>query len=399
MPTYSTRQRELLQVWQDGGLKRINILTGSVRSGKTWVSLVLWALWVATMPKDKAYLMAAKTLTSLRRNVLDLLQNLVGAANFTYSLAAKEARLFGRLVFLEGANDARAETKIRGMTLQGAYLDELTLFTEDFFTMLLSRLSEPGAIVLATTNPDAPLHWVKANYLDRQDKLDIFTMQFLIEDNTFLDADYVASLKQEYAGTVYYSRYIESLWTLADGLVYPNAMNAVVPTQERPYTAYQMGVDYGISNPCAFALFGLHDGVWYMVKEYYHSGRETGHPKTDDEYYAELEGFADDLPIGLVYIDPSAASFIELVRRKHRFVVRPADNSVLDGIRNTAMVMNTGRLKINDCCTHTIQEFNSYAWDDKSTEDKPLKANDHLCDAIRYFVQSNRLLRVGWYSE
>lgn len=199
---YTPKQLKLLNMWQRDELKRINLLEGSVRSGKTWISLVLWAFWVATMPKDKKYLMSAKTLTSLKRNCLDLLQELVGENNFTYSLPAKTALLFGRTIYLEGVNDSRAENKIRGMTLAGAYCDEVTLFTEDFFAMLLSRLSEKDAKLIATTNPDTPMHWLKKKYIERQNEMDMMCMRFLIDDNTFLDSKYVESLKNEYSGGV-----------------------------------------------------------------------------------------------------------------------------------------------------------------------------------------------------
>lgn len=200
---YTEKQKALLRLWQKNELKRITLLEGSVRSGKTWISLVLWAFWVATAPKDGRYLMAAKTLTSLRRNCLDVLEELVGTANFTYSLPKKEGCLFGRKIYLEGANDARAENKIRGMTLSGAYCDELTLFAEDFFAMLLTRLSAPGAKLIATTNPDSPFHWLKEKYIDRaaDGKIDMLTMKFLIDENTFLDADHSQhSAKQLYTG-------------------------------------------------------------------------------------------------------------------------------------------------------------------------------------------------------
>jgi len=221
---YAPKQRELLRLWQRGELRRINLLEGSVRSGKTWISLVLWAFWVATMPKDGNYLMVAKTLTSLRRNCLDLLQGLVGTKNFTYSLSKKEGRLFGRLIYLEGVNDARAESKIRGMTLQGAYCDELTLFSEDFFAMLLSRLSCPGAKLIATTNPDNPNHWLMKKYIQRKDELDMLVLKFLIDDNTFLDSEYVENLKKEYVG-VFYDRYVRGLWVTADGAIYQTFAN------------------------------------------------------------------------------------------------------------------------------------------------------------------------------
>ena len=123
---YTPKQAQLLQVFAHGGLHRINLLHGAVRSGKTYISLVIWAFWVASMPAGGQYLMCAKSLTTLKRNCLVLLQDLVGRRNFTFSLSQKEAKLFGRTVQLEGANDIRSESKIRGMTLQGAYCDELT---------------------------------------------------------------------------------------------------------------------------------------------------------------------------------------------------------------------------------------------------------------------------------
>lgn len=92
--------------------KRINLLTGSVRSGKTYVSLLKWAVFVGSMPDGSEFLMTGKTLTSLKRNCLGLLQELVGD-NFRYSISQKSGVLFGRRVWLEGANDDRAESKIR----------------------------------------------------------------------------------------------------------------------------------------------------------------------------------------------------------------------------------------------------------------------------------------------
>lgn len=154
---FSPKQKSALGLVKSGGLRRINLLEGSVRSGKTWISMIMWGFWVASAPENGAYLMAGKTLTTMRRNVLEPMCGLFGSC-FTYSLSKKEGRLFGRKIYLEGASNAQAESKIRGMTLNGAYCDELSLFPEDFFAMLLSRLSVSGAKLIATTNPDNPGH-------------------------------------------------------------------------------------------------------------------------------------------------------------------------------------------------------------------------------------------------
>lgn len=402
---YTPKQRELLRLWQTNKLKRINLLSGSVRSGKTWISLVLWAFWVATMPKEKNYLMTAKSLTTLKRNVLDLLTELVGEKNFIFSIAQKQALLFGRKIYLEGANDARAESKIRGMTLQGAYCDELTLYGEDFFTMMLSRLSEPNAKLFATTNPDSPMHWLNKQYIERRHKLSMLLMTFLIDDNTFLDPNYVEELKKEYVG-VFYDRFIKGEWVLAEGRVYPGFSEIDNVTEDIPESGtYYISIDYGTLNPFSAGLWCVSDGKAVRIKEYYHSGRDTKRQLTDEEYYAELEkliqytdseGVLQEYEIDRVVIDPSAASFIACMRRHGKFRVKHAVNTVIDGIRNVTSMLNSKRLFVHSSCKDSIKEFKLYSWDDKAQEDKVIKENDHAMDDIRYFVNTILVKEFKW---
>lgn len=351
---------------------------------------MLWAFWIKTSPKDKLYLMCAKSLTTLKRNCLILLQELVGEGNFTFSIPAKEGYLFGHRILFEGANDARAESKIRGMTLQGAYCDELTQFPEDFFAMLLSRLRVPGAKLFATTNPDNPNHWLMQNYIKRADELDFLDVKFTIDDNTMLPTDYVENIKREYTG-IFYDRFILGLWTAAEGLVYPMFSEALHVVDEVPRQALQRGrwyisVDYGTVNPTSAGLWCLWKGTAYRVKEYYYNSREPGKRQlTDEEHYAGLEVLAGDRRIERVVVDPSAASFKATIRRHGRFAVWDADNRVLDGIRLTASLLQAGRLNIHRDCTDCIHEFRSYRWDTEAGEDTVIKENDHAMDDIRYF--------------
>ncbi len=381
------KQNELMNIAK-GGLKRINILHGSVRSGKTWISLILWCIWIQNMPKDKTYIMTAKTLGTLKRNCLDLLEILAGRKNFKYSISKKEGVLYGRKIYFEGVSDSEAESKIRGMTLQGAYCDELTLFTEDFFNMLLSRLSETNAKLFGTTNPDNPNHWFKVNYIDRKDELDFFMMEFLIDDNTFLDKRYVEELKKEYTG-VFYRRFILGEWCSAEGLVYPmfdKSKNVVrdIPN-ETDETEYYISIDYGTLNPCSMGLWQVNKEEAVRIKECYYSGKKSRKLLTDEEYYDLLEKLSCGYPIKCVVIDPSAASFITTIRRRGKFTVRKANNNVLDGIRITGTLLQNGKLKIHESCTDSIREFETYSWDEKSPEDKVIKEFDHAMDDIRYF--------------
>lgn len=394
-------------LWQRNKLRRINILEGSVRSGKTWVSLVLWAFWVKTMPMSGLYLMSAKSITTLKRNCLLPLQELVGESNFRFSTSAKEGWLFGRHIILEGANDIRSEGKIRGVTLQGAYCDELTQQPEDFFTMLLSRLSVEGAKLFGTTNPDTPFHWLKVKYLDRADELDLLGVKFLIDDNTTLPREYVENIKKEYTG-VFYERFILGRWTVAEGMIYPEYKKAIAeppettPEQDRD-AEYVLSIDYGTENAFAALLWRRYGKTWYAIREYYYSGRERGIPKTDEQYAQDLDRLLQDIRPGerlKTIVDPSAASFITLLRQRRnsdgvtpRYKVIPADNAVVDGIRETATAMQQGLIKIVPGLKYWRREVESYVWDDDPAEDKPVKENDHAMDAKRYFVKTMKLVQ------
>ena len=403
-------------MWQAHKLKRINLLEGSVSSGKTWISLVLWAFWVKTMPLDGLYMMCAKSLTTLKRNCLLLLQELIGETNFSFSISTKEGQLFGRKVLLEGANDIRSESKIRGLTLQGAYCDELTQFPEDFFAMLLSRLRMPGAKLFGTTNPDAPSHWLKVKYIDRQNDLDLLDVKFLLDDNTTLPADYVENIKKEYIG-VFYERFILGLWTLAEGIIYPMYKDAVIndlPCDDKgqilPVQEYMVSIDYGTMNAFAALLWAKRGDTWIAEKEYYYSGRSKGLTKTDQEYADDLKVWIADAwetqkanPVhsalggGTIQrkiktiIDPSAASFIALLGKQEWPRVLPADNDVINGIMETARAMQSGKIKILSTLKAWQGEAGGYVWDEKSVEDKPKKENDHLMDSMRYFVKTTHI--------
>ena len=376
-----------MELWRTKKLQRINLLEGSVSSGKTWISLVCWGFWLATMPQNQLYLMCGKSLTTLKRNCLIPLEAMFGQSNFSFSTSAKEAYLFGRRILLEGANDARSEGKIRGLTLQGAYCDELTLFPKDFFVMLLSRLRVPGAKLIATTNPDSPQHWLKREYIDHMAELDMLTMRFLLEDNTTLDPQYVAAVKAEYTG-VFYHRFILGEWCVAEGLIYPMFDKAVhVKSLPHPQGEWYVSVDYGTLNAFSAGLWCYDGTTAYRVAEYYYSGREQKRQRTNTQYLQSIQQLTAGKSISAVIVDPSAASFIAELRQAG-FLVRKGKNDVVEGIRRTAAALEQGKLLFSPDCKNSFREFALYRWDESSSQDRPIKENDHAMDDIRYFVST-----------
>ena len=377
MVNFTAKQSEIIRLLKRGELRRINILQGSVSAGKTWISLIIWALWVATRPREYLYMMCGKSLQTLKRNCLLPLQGLIGSRNFSYSLATKEGVLFGHKVMLEGANDQRSEGKIRGITLGGAYCDELTLFPKDFFVMLLSRLRVEGAKLIATTNPDVPTHWLKTEYLDNDALCDsLLSVFFHIDDNTTLPAEYVESLKKEYTG-VYYDRFICGDWVVANGAIYkvfsdnPTAYNAAA----LPHFDYiNIGLDFG-GNGSRHALVA--SGITHGCEKLYalRTERIPAEGMTPQALYKRVYDFCEKIcnlygTVSAVYADSAEQTLIAGLRLALNPLGIVVKNSlkrqINDRIRATTMLMGGGRFfLVSEDCGSLINAFKGAVWDDK----------------------------------
>jgi len=385
---------------------RINVWHGAVSSGKTVASLLAFLFAVVRAPENGLIFIVGRTLDTIGRNVIEPLQQPMGpfgpfARYVHWNRGANTAVIFGRVVHLVGANDVRAEGRIRGATAALMYIDEASLIPEAFWVMCLSRLRVPGARLLATTNPDAPLHWLRQNYLLRTD-LNMRQWHFVLDDNPFLSREYVEDLKNEYTG-LWYRRFILGLWCLAEGAVYDAWNPDVHVVKVLPHIVewVGLGVDYGTTNPFAGELLGLgSDGALYFCSEYYYNAKLKHRQLSDHEYAKELLGWLDGVPIpgstlrGVrprwTAIDPSAASFrIELYQQGLPSVL--ADNAVLPGVRQFASLLATQRLYVHESCKALIAEIPGYSWDPKAAEegrDEPQKVDDHCCDAGRYVVRT-----------
>ena len=384
----------------DNATARLNIWDGAVRSGKTVTSIYAWLKYIKEDAPKGDLLMVGKTERTLKRNVLDVIEEIAPTGISIYRWQG-ECQIFGRRIYCVGANDARAEGKIRGLTVAGAYGDELTLWPEEFFTMLLSRLSVGGARFFGTTNPDGPYHWLKTKYLEREG-LDLARFQFSLEDNPYLDPGFVTALKSEYVG-LWYRRYILGLWVAAEGAIYDMFDETLHVVEELPAMhKYWSAVDYGTVNPTVFLLFGLGaDNVLYVCDEWrWDSAAHMGRQMTDAQYSA---AFREWLTVRTEwnFVDPSAASFIAQLYADRAPHLAPADNTLLDGIRRVGTLLGAGRLKIHCKCSGLIKELSGYGWDAKAQqrgEDVPLKGGDHGPDALRYFVNGTRNVWRGWVS-
>lgn len=365
--------------------KRFNIWVGSVRAGKTHISTDRLIYDLKHAPPGEAMIIGVNR-GAIQRNIIGPLYQKLGFPVPTDKV--QSAILYGRRIWFVGAPDVSAAATIKGSTLALAYVDEATEIPEVFWKMLESRLSVTGAKILATTNPDGPYHWLKKNYIDN-DKLDLVTWNFTLDDNPVLDEKFKQQIKASYTG-MWYNRYILGQWALASGAIYDcyDSDNEYL----NPYPApnyYIVGIDYGTSNATAAVLCAITPNRWPQIRveaEYYYDSFKEGRAKSDAELVKDIKDFIGVKNLSAIYIDPAAAS-LKIALRQADLPVIDAVNDVLLGIKITHKFISGKNVIIHKSCKTLIEQLQSYAWDPKASdrgEDKPIKKNDHLPDSLRY---------------
>ena len=370
------------------------ICDGAVRSGKT--SIMMWSFveWAMREFNFQRFGVCGKTVDSASKNIISPFIAMTLAKSryimrWRRSEKVLEVRRGSVVNFFEifGGKDEGSAALIQGRTLAGVLLDEVALMPRSFVEQALARCSVDGARLWFSCNPESPQHWFKREWIDQMEKRNALYLHFEMRDNPSLSEKTLAQYESRYTG-VFYDRYIRGLWVLAEGLVYDFFGEDQIVDEIPQSGRYYISCDYGTLNPFSAGLWCVTATGATRIREYYYSGRAEQKNKTDEEYYIELERLAEDLPVESVVVDPSAASFIETIRRHGRFKVRKAHNEVIPGIMTTARMLRDGTVKIHRSCTAAIREFGLYSWDEKSSEDRPIKDNDHAMDDIRYFCQT-----------
>ena len=369
------------------------ICDGAVRSGKTLAMGLGFFLWAGTRFRGQRFALCGKTVAALRRNVLEEVLPVLRALGWrceekrserllTVRCGARENRfyLFG------GCNEASAAL-IQGATFAGALFDEAALMPRSFVEQACARCSVAGSRLWFDCNPEGPQHWFYREWILRAEERRALHLHFTMEDNPGLSERIRERYRRTYSGT-FYRRFVLGEWSAAEGLIYdffsPEAYCADAP--EEPWERVRISADYGTVNPASFGLWAKKNGVWYRAGEYYYDSRAAGGQKTDAEYVEALRALAAGRRIERVIVDPSAASFIEALRRAGFPVVR-ANNDVADGLRVTADLLKRRRIVICRNCESCLREIAAYRWE-SGGRDAPHKENDHAMDEMRYFAMS-----------
>lgn len=400
---------------------------GAVRSAKTIVSILRFLMFIRMGPPGNLAIIG-KTERTLKRNVIDVIIQLLGTKAVKYRQGAGEVEICGRRIYIAGANDEAAVAKIQGMTLVGFYGDEAPTWPKTVFNMARTRCSDPGAEWFCTGNPASSTHHLNVDWIQRaklhldrkgnlirrsgKDAQDIHVYSFTIYDNPFLTPKFIRSLESSYTG-MFYRRYILGEWCMAEGAIYDawdpdKHVVKAMPTIERWLS---VGVDHGTTNPFSAVAIGLGDKpggggkALFATAEWRYDSTKTLRRMTDLEYADKLRLWLparEEMPDGqpeVFAVDPSATSFRQQLFRYGIGSVA-ADNDVLSSIRTGSTLIASDRFYVVESgCPDLIREIPEYSWDDKAAalgEDKPIKINDHSVDAgLRYGTHTGR--QAWWY--
>ncbi len=370
------------------------ICDGAVRSGKTLCMSVSFVTWAFSAFSDCSFALCGKTIASLKRNVVTVILPVLRELGFectekhSKNLIEITYRGVTNRFYLFGGKDEGSAALIQGMTLAGVLLDEVTLMPRSFVEQALARCSVDGSKLWFNCNPEHPMHWFHEEWIKKHDEKNCLYLHFTMKDNPSLTPAIIRRYEKLYSGA-FYERFVLGRWVAAQGSVYPMfSQEKHVAEPPDVFECYYISCDYGTVNPSSFGLWGKNGDKWYRIREYYFDSRTEGHQRTDGEHYKALCELADGLRIEAVVADPSAASFMECIRRDGRFRVIPARNDVIDGIRRVSDCLKEQKIMFSPDCRDSIREFGLYRWEENSAKDAVRKENDHAMDDIRYFVST-----------
>lgn len=374
------------------------ICDGAVRSGKTSIMSLSFVLWSMSSFQGCSFAFCGKSVGAVERNIVTPLLSIrylqehfkLQYNRSSHVIHIKKGTKENRF-YLFGGKDESSASLIQGITLAGVLLDEVALLPRSFVEQAMARCSVKGAKLWFNCNPENPMHWFRQEWILKAQEKRALHLHFLMDDNPSLDEETKNKYRRMYTG-IFYERFILGKWVMSEGQIY--SMFSLTENKyrdsQRPASLHFDGqrtitCDYGTVNPTVFLDIYDYDGRFYVDREYRWDSRKNLRQKTDEEYADDLMQFMGEQCT--IIVDPSAASFIEALRRRGLYVL-PAHNEVLDGIRKTANLFQQHRLLIHESCEGLIDELGVYMWDQKTNEDRPVKENDHGPDALRYYVNS-----------
>lgn len=390
---------------------RWNVKTGATRSGKTYQDYFLIPRRLLDGEgKEGLNVILGNTRETIRRNILLPMQQMYGVDYVSNLRADNSCDMFGQKVFCLGADNVNRVDKVRGTSIKYCYGDEVTTWHPDVFDMLKSRLDKAYSVFDGTCNPASPQHWFKT-FLDSD--ADIYQQAYTIDDNPFLDPDFVANLKREYSGTVLYDRYILGLWVAAEGVIYKLFADKperfiVDDLPGQTINRCVIGVDFGGGTSAhAFSCTGFTSKQQIVTLDDYREKEALNPTKLENDFVDFVKRCQMRWLVTDVWCDSAEQTLINGLRTaaaKAGLAVNIGNamkKPINDRIRALCLLMGAGRYYIARNCTATIDALKTAVWDSKHlTEDVRLDdgtTNIDSLDALEYsWEREIPNLIAGW---
>ena len=391
---------------------RWNFKGGATRSGKTYLDFK----WIIPLRirerigKDGLVVILGVTKSTIERNVLEPMRSLYGDT-FVGSISSDNTvNLFGEKCYALGAEKVSQVSKIRGASIKYCYGDETADWSEEVFSLLKSRLDKDYSCFDGTFNPKGPTHWLK-KFLDSD--ADIFSQTYTSDDNPYLSPEFVKNLKKEYAGTVFYDRYILGMWKAAEGAIYTpwcDKSSRFIRSVKRSEICHSIiGVDFGGSGSAtAFVCVGILNGYSgaAVLREYYHKGVVTP-TEQEDRFVDFAKQCMADFGTMEVYCDSAEQTLIEGFRMAALKaglaldILNARKGEIINRIRFVVRLMGRGAFFVDPLCKHVQEALTSAVYSGKMPgKDERLddgSTNIDSLDAMEYALEPvmNDMMMMG----
>ena len=374
--------------------KKITLLYGAVRSSKTVNVDIKFLDYIKYINGRGTIAIIGVTKDTVYDNILTDLFDIVGQKNYKFNRQTGDLLFYGKYKCkVIGAKDKGSEKFLRGKTLAGALIDELTLIPPDFFKQLINRCSIPGSKIFATTNPDSPDHWLYKDFIINPAKAGIFeAWHFLLTDNLNLDPQYIEDLKLAYSG-VFAQRMIDGLFVVAEGLViseYDSSTHLFDTIDYDDYKEIICGIDFGFSNPSAVGIWGVtRDNKFDLLFEFYKTGCITKDLITWIRDKEQIIYKACDKKVRFIFPDPAEPDRAAEIQQAGYYAY-PADNSILSGLNCVKTLFKNNKIRIHRSCVNIQNECATLRWPDENEpgfgDDRKFVGADHAVDSMRYVL-------------
>lgn len=354
-----------------GSDKRITVMQGGSRSGKTY-NILIWFIVKLLQEKGKILTVVRQSLPSIKGSVLrdfiDIMLKLGIYDEKNHNKTEQTYVLNGNMIEFVSADQPQ---KIRGRARNYLFANEANELTYEAWMQLIMRTE--GKIVL-DYNPSDLSSWIYDSVIPRDDA-DFYITTF--RDNPFLPKELVDELERlKDADPNYWQIYGLGERGLSQDLIYTHWKTT---EEDEPDGEVVYGLDFGYNNPSALVKVILYEGKAY-VKEMLYETRLTTNDLVDKMKQLNID------PTDEIFCDAAEPKTIEEIVR-HGFNAKHANKDVTEGIR----CVKSTPLFIHHESVNLLKELKNYRWKTDRNGNKldvPVKFSDHASDAMRYAIYS-----------